>query len=128
MGCRVTFSDVDPDAVATARQNAEANGVDGSFVVSDMFSKIDGRFDTIIFNPPYLPSKERRELALDGGKEGRELIERFVGGYRSRLKPGGIALLLESSFSGYEKEVGSGAKVVAKAHYFFEDLVVLELR
>jgi release factor glutamine methyltransferase len=127
-GCRVTFADIDGNAIRAAEENAKLNGVDGVFVVSDLFSKIEGRFDTIIFNPPYLPSTKIEEKALDGGKGGRELIERFLVGYRAHLKPGGIALLLESSFSGYQKEVKDGAKVLAKTHYFFEDLVVLELR
>ncbi len=127
-GCTVTFSDIDENAVSVARQNAKLNGINGIFVFSDLFSNIKGRFDTIIFNPPYLPSDRIKEKALDGGKRGRELIERFLSEYKQHLKPGGIALLVESSFSGYQKDVGSGAKVIAKAHYFFEDLVVLELR
>ena len=127
-GCTVTFADIDKRAVDAARHNAGLNGVKGSFVVSDMFSGITGRFNTIIFNPPYLPSGPRKELALDGGKDGRELVEAFVRGYKSHLNPDGRALLLESSFSGYQKEVDNGAKILAKAHYFFEDLVVLELR
>jgi release factor glutamine methyltransferase len=126
-GCRVTFADIDGKALDAARRNAELNHVEGSFVVSDIFSGITGRFDTIIFNPPYLPSEEIREKALDGGKDGRELIERFLSSYKEHLKPGGIALLVESTFSGYQKEVENGAKVMAKSHYFFEDLVVLEL-
>ncbi len=127
-GCTVTFSDIDPEAVDAARRNAGLNGVGGSFLVSDMFSAIVGKFDTIIFNPPYLPSRGVKERALDGGRGGRRLIDAFIKGYKRFLKPGGLALLVESSFSGYEKEVEAGATVAAKAHYFFEDLVVLELR
>lgn len=127
-GCTVTFADVDRRAISAAKANARANKVTGDFVVSDIFSRIEGRFDVIIFNPPYLPASENRELALDGGKDGRELVERFLKSYRGHLKPKGFALLLESTFSGYQKEVDAGAKILAKAHYFFEDLVVLELR
>ncbi|MDE1865415.1 MAG: methyltransferase [Candidatus Micrarchaeota archaeon] len=127
-GCSVTFSDIDGRSLEAARSNAKGNNVGGGFILSDMFSGIDGRFDTIIFNPPYLPSGQKRELALDGGKAGRELIEIFLTDYKRHLKPGGVALLLESSFSSYEKEVAAGARALARAHYFFEDLVVLELR
>ncbi len=127
-GCTVTFADIDGKAIEAAKKNAELNGVKGIFLVSDMFSAIRGRFDTIIFNPPYLPNEGKPEIALDGGKEGRDLVERFLKDYKNYLKPGGTALLLESSFSRYDKEVTRGAVVLAKAHYFFEDLVVLELR
>ena len=127
-GCAVTFADIDRNALDSARHNAELNGVEGRFVVSDIFSCIKERFDTIIFNPPYLPSDGITEKALDGGKKGRELIERFLSSYKEHLKPGGIALLVESTFSGYEREVEDGARILAKSHYFFEDLVVLELR
>lgn len=126
-GCTVTFADVDEAALEAAKQNAKLNGVSGKFVVSDIFSAIEGKFDTIIFNPPYLPSKEMEERALDGGKEGRELIERFLKSYKDHLNLGGRAVILESSFSVYEKETDAGAKILAKGHYFFEDLVVLEL-
>ena len=127
-GCRVTFADIDERALEAARQNAELNRVGGDFVISDMFSGITGRFDTIAFNPPYLPSEGVKERALDGGKGGRKLIEVFLRDYRCHLNPGGRALLVESSFSGYGEDVKAGARIVARAHYFFEDLVVLELR
>jgi release factor glutamine methyltransferase len=126
-GCNVTFADIDENAIAAARENAGLNKVKGIFVVSDIFSNISGSFDTIIFNPPYLPSEKIKERALDGGEEGRELIERFLLSYKRHLNPKGLVLMLESSFSGYQKEVDAGAKVLAKGHYFFEDLVVLEL-
>jgi len=127
-GCRVTFADIDGNAIEAAKKNAQLNGVKGDFVISNLFANIGGSFDTIIFNPPYLPSEGKKEIALDGGKDGREIVERFLRDYKSHLKPGGLVLLLESSFSGYEKEIANGAKVLAKSHYFFEDLVVLELR
>jgi release factor glutamine methyltransferase len=127
-GCDVTFADIDPKAVAAAKQNAKGNGVTGRFVVSDLFARVEGRFDTIVFNPPYLPSSKKIVASLDGGIKGRELIDRFLEGYKGHLEPNGVALLLESSLNGYEKEVRVGAKVIKRAHYFFEDLVVLELR
>jgi release factor glutamine methyltransferase len=126
-GCKVTFADIDRKAVEAAMKNAELNGVRGSFVLSDIFDGIGSKFDTIIFNPPYLPSDGIKQRALDGGRGGRELIDRFLGLYKDYLKPAGTVLLLESSFSGYEKEVEAGAKILANGHYFFEDLVVLEL-
>ena len=74
-GCDVTFSDVNPDAIECAWENSRLNGLSGKFVVSNMFNEIEGKFDTVIFNPPYLISGKRKDMALDGGSAGRELID-----------------------------------------------------
>jgi len=55
-GARVTRTDINPHAARLARQNAEENGVDITVVEADMFGGIRGRFEIMIFNPPYLPS------------------------------------------------------------------------
>lgn len=135
-GCSVLFSDIDDEAIKCAKENARANGVAGTFVRSDIFSNIKGKFNTIIFNPPYLPSKplavmEKKDVqtALDGGKDGRELIDLFLEGYGRFLERDGIALLLESSHNLYENDaIKYGAQILMKRHYFFEDLAVLLLR
>jgi release factor glutamine methyltransferase len=125
-GCKVTFSDINPIALKCARNNAKLNGVGGDFIRSDLFSELDSKFNTIIFNPPYLESKEFRDIALDGGKKGRELIDRFLKGYKKYLLKDHLVLLLESSINGYRSDVRKlKAEIVGKGHYFFEDLVVL---
>jgi release factor glutamine methyltransferase len=125
-GCDVTFADVDKNALECARKNAALNKVDGKFVHSDMFNKIKRKFNTIIFNPPYVLSEEMKHLALDGGEKGRHYIDRFLDSYKKHILDEHIVLLLESSFNEYEKDLKKlDAKVVSKEHYFFEDLVVL---
>ena len=125
-GCDVTFSDIDTKAIECSRYNAAANGVEGNFIVSDLFSNVKERFNTIIFNPPYLISSEYKNTALDGGTNGREIIDRFIQTYKDHVLPKHIVLLVESSFNSYEKNVKTlKAKVVAKEHYFFEDVVLL---
>lgn len=52
----VVASDLSEDAIKVASSNAEGTGVNIKFIHSDLFSKIDERFDTIIFNPPIIPS------------------------------------------------------------------------
>lgn len=132
-GCSVTFSDVDERALGCARLNAASNGVDGTFIKSDMFDGIHGNFDTIAFNPPYLVSDGETELAgadgsLEGGNSGRELIDKFLEGYREHLWAGGTALLLESSVNGYERDVEAyNATVVGRKKFFFEELVVIKI-
>lgn len=76
-------ADISPDALETATRNADLNSVADRFdaVVSDWFSAIDGRFDLIVSNPPYIPSGDLANLAaevrmfdpekaLDGGGDG----------------------------------------------------------
>jgi release factor glutamine methyltransferase len=128
-GCEVTFADINASAVANARRNALQNNVKGAFVVSDMFDNIPGRFNTIMFNPPYLESEEAggRELDVAGGFQGRELIDRFIGEYTSHVLEDHVVLLLESSANKYELDAERlHAEIVAKSHYFFEDLAVLK--
>lgn len=124
--CKVTFSDIDQNALECAKENAGLNNVHGEFVLSDMFAGISGKFNTIIFNPPYVASDEQRYVALDGGVNGRRYIDRFIATYKGHVLERHHVLLVESSFNRYEEDVRRlNARIVAKEHYFFEDLVVL---
>ncbi len=53
-GARVTVTDISKDAVTNARHNTELNGLYISIIHTDLFSGLRGRFDVMIFNPPYL--------------------------------------------------------------------------
>jgi release factor glutamine methyltransferase len=100
----VTLADVSPDALALARENA-ARLATGNvhFVQSDLFSGIDGVFDGIVANLPYVPLSERatlaRELthepsqALFSGADGLDLIRRFIPLAFHHLKPGAWLVL-----------------------------------
>ena len=130
---RLIATDINPHAVrATKKKGIEV-------VRADLFSGIKGKFDLILFNPPYLPTsaKERTSqwinYALDGGVSGRETIDRFLNALSDHLRPGGRALLLISSLTGL-KEVqemaiaaGLDMKEAAKDRCFFEELYVFRL-
>ena len=77
------------------------------FLKSDMFSFFENKhnkFDTIIFNPPYLPEdKKYKDAALDGGKRGYEIIEKFLKAAGKFLADDGTILLVFSSFTDKEK-------------------------
>ncbi|MCL4373629.1 MAG: methyltransferase [Candidatus Marsarchaeota archaeon] len=128
-GCNVVFSDIDEKALECAKENAVLNGVTGTFVESDMFSSIKGAFNTIIFNPPYLPedgsSKGSEDIALDGGYDGRKYIDIFLKEYKNHIANEYAALWLESSLNSYENDVAGNAKIVASSRLFFEELVVV---
>lgn len=80
VGCEVTAVDISKKATKNTLRNSLRNRLDIDVKVSDLFSDLSGRWDTIIFNPPYLP--EVRELdsdpRWDGGKNGDETILEFL--------------------------------------------------
>jgi len=130
---RLIATDVNPHAVRAAR----ARGIE--VIRADLFRGIKGKFDLILFNPPYLPTqpKERTgqwiDYALDGGESGRQTVDRFIEGLAWHLRPGGRALLLISSLTGLTevqetaKAAEFMAEVVAGEGCFFERLYVLRL-
>ncbi|NQU78151.1 methyltransferase [Candidatus Woesearchaeota archaeon] len=78
------------------------------FIVSNLFDKVPKqKFDTIIFNPPYLPEQDGElwELKTDisGGKHGYEIIERFLRQVNNYLQPSGKIILLFSTLTGKQK-------------------------
>ena len=132
--CRGVGADISGEALAVARGNAErllgasactwmrdgTEVLDGcgaddppcaedrqgriSFIESDLFHGIEGRFDIIVSNPPYIRSgeipglmPEVREhepvLALDGGEDGLAFYRRIVEGCRAHLCGGGMLFL-----------------------------------
>ncbi|NJE03770.1 HemK2/MTQ2 family protein methyltransferase [Thermococcus sp. MV11] len=126
--------DINPLAVELANQNAQLNGVKNvEFRLSDLFERVEGKFDVVTFNAPYLPGEpeEPIDLALVGGETGREVLDRFIREVPKHLKPGGTVQIVQSSITGVEEtlkmldEVGLVGKVVAKRHVFFEDIVLI---
>lgn len=105
------------------------------FIVSDLFKNIKTKkFDTIIFNPPYLPEELKvKDLTLEGGKKGYEVIEKFLNQVNNFLKADGIILIVFSSLTKKEK-IDEFIKdnllefeLLEKQHYFFEDLYIYKI-
>jgi release factor glutamine methyltransferase len=61
-GAAVTATDVSADALALARENAAANGLDVTFVETDLLHGLEGPFDLVVSNPPYVLAGELDEL------------------------------------------------------------------
>ena len=108
----VTAADISEAAVALAEKNYKLNLEDGDqlqelgyrFIVSDLFSNIDGKYHIITANPPYIVRDEIEELmpeiseheprlALDGGTDGMDFYRRIVKDAGSYLVPGGRLLM-----------------------------------
>ncbi|MGB0873500.1 MAG: peptide chain release factor N(5)-glutamine methyltransferase [Solirubrobacterales bacterium] len=108
----IVASDISPDALAVARANADRLGAEVTFIESDLLDRIDGVFDVITANLPYVTSRELAELepeitqyeprlALDGGADGLDLVRRLAAQAPSQLKPGGqIALEIGAGQAG----------------------------
>ncbi|MBD3210610.1 methyltransferase [Candidatus Micrarchaeota archaeon] len=136
-----TGADINPLAVRCAGKNAELNNItNADFVESDLFSAVNGSFDTILFNPPYLPTRKGEKLpgrlnrAFDGGSDGRSIIDRFLQDFDSRLAPPGRLYLVQSSANNPEKtfsllrEKGFSAEAAKRQDFFFEHLLLLRAK
>ncbi|WP_456452007.1 peptide chain release factor N(5)-glutamine methyltransferase [Hydrogenimonas sp.] len=85
---RITATDISPDALAYAKKNAEAHGLQERIVLvhTDLMEGVEGPFDMVVSNPPYisrdylLPHSVRYEPqnALIGGEKGDELLRRLI--------------------------------------------------
>ena len=61
---QVLASDISPDALALAQQNATKNAIANvGFTRSDVFSNVSGNYDIIVSNPPYIADFEKVDLA-----------------------------------------------------------------
>ena len=101
----VFASDVSEDALALAKENAEVNGADVTFIKSDMFRSLtESDFDILVSNPPYIKTedigtlqKEVKDfepiLALDGGRDGLDFYRQISIYARNFVKPGGYILM-----------------------------------
>lgn len=109
----VLATDVSPDALALARENAARHGVEGriQFCETDLLPPDAANLGVIVANLPYIPAGDipglsrevRRDpvTALDGGKDGMEIIRRLIVRAREVLCGGG-RLFLEIGLGQHE--------------------------
>lgn len=98
--------DISPAALAVAQENARTHGLGprARFGRSDWFSAVDGLYDLIVSNPPYIAAAEMAglapevrdhepHLALTPGGDGLDAYRAIAWGAGARLMPGGRLLL-----------------------------------
>lgn len=135
-GNSVFAADSNPKAVRTAMENAGMNRCNVKAVWSDLFSAIEGKFDLIIFNAPYLPSDENDSFSPEKSQwcmdssEGNVVL-RFLRDAKSRLENGGKILVLFSSLSGdlekAAKKLGYSCRIIARKKIDWEELLVYRM-
>ncbi|MFA5949825.1 MAG: 50S ribosomal protein L3 N(5)-glutamine methyltransferase [Hyphomicrobium sp.] len=101
----VLAADISPAALEVAAQNVADYGLEGRvrLVKSDLFSAIEGQFDLIISNPPYVtaeavasfPPEYKAEpvLAHLGGGDGLDLVRRILADAQEHLSPDGTLIV-----------------------------------
>jgi release factor glutamine methyltransferase len=132
-GCVVTAVDINPSAVRCTRINALLNEVHIDARQGDLFEPVQtGRFDVVLFNPPYYRGVPRD--ALDHAWRSTDVPERFAGQLSAHLAPGGHALVVLSSdgdprsFLGFLERNGLSTRIVASRDFTNEVMHVYEVR
>ena len=95
----VMACDIDKKLITKLKRKHRSSKI--TFLHSNLFSNIKSKFNLIIFNPPYIPTKKgkTRFIDLDGGKNGIEVIEPFLEQAKQFLRKDGKILLLTSSLN-----------------------------
>lgn len=96
----VILADCSPEALSLAQENAAALQKEVTVLESDLFSAVEGQFDLIVANLPYVPERDREslepelahdpDLALFSGADGLDLVRRFAAEVGDYLRPGGL--------------------------------------
>lgn len=104
---RVVAVDVSRRSNLASVINARLNGCLVDVRNGDLFAALgEDRFDVIVSNPPYVPAatdelpRHRSTTPLDGGRDGRALLDRICREAPARLREGGVLLVVHSSVCG----------------------------
>jgi release factor glutamine methyltransferase len=113
----VTATDVSPDALAVAAENAARLGAARiDFRRTNLLDGLPGRFDLVVSNPPYIALADRASLppdvrdhepaaALYGGEDGLDVVRGLVAAAAARLAPNGYLVM----------EIGAGQADAVRA-------------
>jgi release factor glutamine methyltransferase len=100
----VVATDVSLAALHVASANGRTLGADVEWIACDLASAVNGTFDLVVSNPPYVPARDKNtlqrevrdyepEIALYGGDDGLEIYRRLIPDAARLLAPGGWLVL-----------------------------------
>lgn len=118
----VTAIDASPEALRLARLNAERHDARITFLSGDLLEPVSEPVDLIVSNPPYVSRAElaaampevgiyEPRLALDGGEDGLDVVQRLLPQAGEKLKPGGTLLVEIGSTQ------GTAVRQLAQIHF-----------
>jgi release factor glutamine methyltransferase len=126
--------DISDKAIAIAAKNASKHGVADRLTLrnTDLFENLSGTFDLIVSNPPYIPAGQIESLqtevrlfeprvALSGGENGLEIIDRIIGAAPRFLTADGL-VLIEIGFDQAESVKGLFDPNIWTSVEFLQDL------
>jgi release factor glutamine methyltransferase len=104
---KVIAVDISPDALAVAKENAELQNLSAriKFLESDWYAAIQGEYDLIISNPPYLTDKEVEaanpevrdfepmQALVSSGEKGEDCLFQVLEGAIQHLVPQGVVAM-----------------------------------
>ncbi len=125
----ITGSDISGAALSYARKNRASLALEGrvELVEGDLLTWTDGPWDMILTNPPYLTPVQvdsnpdlaaEPRLALDGGQDGLELIERILDQAVSRMAPR-FTMMIE-----IDPDQDNAARALASARFPDADVII----
>lgn len=127
---KVTAVDISEEALKIAKENNRTNGSNVTFIKSDLFENVEGEFDVIVSNPPYIRTSEIESLmeevklhdpmiALDGSEDGLKFYREIIKKANDYLKKNGII------FFEIGCDQGESVPQILK-EYNFKDIKVLK--
>jgi len=124
----VTISDISEQALKVATDNKVKLNAKAHVILSDLFENIEGKFDLIISNPPYIPDEEiiqvevkkEPKVALYGGQLGIDFYEKIL----QQAKP----YLNEKALIAFEHGYQQKSQIYKFAKTNFPEAFILQLK
>lgn len=135
-GAEVLAADINEKALENTLENAKRLGLGDKIEVrkSNLFSSLsDQKFDCIVFNPPYLPKSDLKDISIEGGLKGFELLHEFLEELPKHLVNNGCCFFVQSSITNERKtkrklkQLALSYEIAARARFFFEELIVFKV-
>jgi release factor glutamine methyltransferase len=127
-------ADISRPAIAVAERNAVRHKVDDriELIESNLFANVEGKFDLIVSNPPYIPAEDIDALqievrdyephtALSGGLGGLDIVRRLINESPTHLVAGG-SLMMEIGIGQSEDVAAMFDPLIWHSHCFLRDL------